>query len=174
MKICLLKIRKKLCHCVIPANTKVTKLSARNIACYLGEHCYGNHAFCMCTFKTDNWPTEYHFARALFGNHDNKIHLLVRPGAMPRLAENLRQRALGMLQAGFSQRRVAGLLRCHPSTILRLRRRFANTGNVLDRPRAGRPRVTTPVQDANILNSHRQNRFRTSAETARRTQGLHG
>ena len=98
----------------------------------------------------------------------------VRTGAMPRLPANMGQRALGMLQAGLSQWRVAVLLHCHSSTITRLYQRFVNTGDVQDRPRTERPRVTTPAQDANILNGHRRNRFRFSTETARGTRGRHG
>ena len=53
-----------------------------------------------------------------------------------------------MLSAGMSKRRIAAALGCHASTILRLNQRLLQTGSVKDRPRTGRPKVTTPAQDA--------------------------
>ena len=58
---------------------------------------------------------------------------------MPRLSNNERNQALGMLRAGISTREVARLFNCHQSTVVRLRQRFQTTNNVSDRPRPGQP-----------------------------------
>jgi hypothetical protein len=64
---------------------------------------------------------------------------------MPRLSNNDRNQALGMLRAG----------------------------NVSDRPRPGQPRVTTDQQDRHIRLQHLRSRFKTAASTARETPGRH-
>jgi hypothetical protein len=46
---------------------------------------------------------------------------------MPRLSNNDRNQALGMLRAGISTREVARLFNCHQSTVVRLRLRFQTT-----------------------------------------------
>jgi hypothetical protein len=53
-----------------------------------------------------------------------------------------RWQAAGMHNGGFSHRRVADHFRVNNSIIVRLMQRFRQTGNVTDRPRAGRPRKT--------------------------------
>ena len=53
-----------------------------------------------------------------------------------------------MLHAGMFTRPIATALGCHSSTILRLNQRLVQTGNVQDRLRTGRPKVTTPAQGA--------------------------
>jgi IS30 family transposase len=62
---------------------------------------------------------------------------------MPRLSNNDRNQALGMLRAGISTREVARLFNCHQSTVVRLRQMFQTTNNMSDRPQPGQPRVTT-------------------------------
>ena len=69
---------------------------------------------------------------------------------MPRLNEQDRGIAIGMLQAGTTATAIARHFRCHVTTITRLRERHQQTGNVRDRQRSGRPRVTTPAQDRHI------------------------
>jgi hypothetical protein len=51
--------------------------------------------------------------------------------------------AVGMHNGGFSHRRAADHFRVNHSIIVRLMQRFRQTGNVTDRPRAGRPRSIT-------------------------------
>ena len=50
-----------------------------------------------------------------------------------------RWQAVGMHNGGFSHRRVSDYFRVNHSIIVRLMQRFRQTGNVTDRPRAGRP-----------------------------------
>ena len=66
---------------------------------------------------------------------------------MPRLNADSRQRALGNLEAGMDARQVARAFGVHVSTIYRLTDRFLQNNNVVDRPRSGRPRVTSQRQD---------------------------
>ena len=61
---------------------------------------------------------------------------------MPRLDENQRLRAIGMIQARQVQNVVARHFGCHRNTILSLWRRFRQSGNTRDRRRSGRPRGT--------------------------------
>lgn len=87
-------------------------------------------------------------------------------GKRPGLSENERQRAIGMLTAGCSQRDIAQEFNVHPSTICRLLNRFRTTGNVSDRQRSGRPRKTTVRQDRFIVTTSRRNRFMAAPRVA--------
>ena len=87
-------------------------------------------------------------------------------GSTPYLAQNrtLKHAAtqgsrLGRLQAEQSQAEVAQHLNVNQSTISRLWTRFQQTGSTADRPRAGRPRATTPAQDCFLRLRHLRNRF---------------
>ncbi|XP_062599508.1 uncharacterized protein LOC134261040 [Saccostrea cucullata] len=91
---------------------------------------------------------------------------------MPRLSENQRNIAVGMLQAGMAQNIVAGHFGVHRNTIQSLWRRFHQSGNTRDRPRSERPRVTSRRQDNHIRLVHLRNRFQTASLTARSIPGL--
>ena len=77
-----------------------------------------------------------------------------------------------MLNAGTSATVVSRHFGCTRKTIERLRRRFRVTGNVADRPRSGKPRLTTDVDDRNIVMQHLRNRRLTAAATGRQ-HGIH-
>ena len=79
---------------------------------------------------------------------------------MPRLNQQNRNQALGMLDGGAGIREVARHFNVDVSTIVRLRRRFNTTGSVADRPRQGGPRVLTPADERFIRLSSLRNRFR--------------
>ena len=85
---------------------------------------------------------------------------------MPRLLEAERNRAIGMLQAGASAVDVSRLFNCSRNTVHELVRRFRLTGNVHDRPRSGRPRVTSQQDDRHIVLTHLRHRFRPATLTA--------
>ena len=93
---------------------------------------------------------------------------------MPRLSEHERSGAIGMLQAGVRVSDVTRHYNCHPSTILRLRDRYQAAGTVKNRPRPGQRKITTRLQDANLLRLHRRFPFRPATVSARRTIGLQG
>lgn len=85
---------------------------------------------------------------------------------MPRLTESERNQAIGMLQkSGVSE--VAAFFNTSLRTIKLLRARLQQTGSVKDRPRSGRPRVTTVAEDRRIRTLHLRNRFKTASHTAR-------
>ena len=84
---------------------------------------------------------------------------------MPRLNNDERNQAIGMLNAGMSATVVLQHFGCTRKTIERLRRPF--TGNVADRPRSGRSRVTTTADDQYIVLQHLRNRRLTSAANGR-------
>ena len=92
---------------------------------------------------------------------------------MPRLSEVERGQAIAMLVQGQGQQQVAAHFGVHIRTIERLVQRLRVTGRVNDRPRSGRPRVTTPRQDRFMTLSHLRNRHLTASETANNTLGSH-
>ena len=91
---------------------------------------------------------------------------------MPRLDENQRLRAIGMLQAGVAQNVVARHFGCHRNTILSLWRQLRQSGNTRNHRRSGRLRVTSRRQDNHIRLVHMRNRFKTSSLTARSITAL--
>ena len=70
--------------------------------------------------------------------------------------------AVGMHNGGFSHRRVAYHFKVNHSIIVRLLQRFRQTGNVTDRPRAGRPHNTTTREDRLISRLAQQRPFSTA------------
>ena len=76
---------------------------------------------------------------------------------MPRLNNDERNQAIGMLNAGTSATVVSRHFGCTRRTIERLRRRSRVTENVADSPRSGRPRVTTAADDRYIVLQHLRN-----------------
>ena len=91
---------------------------------------------------------------------------------MPRLNNDERNQANGMLNAGMSATVVSRHFGCTRKTIERLRRRLRVTGNVADRLLSGRPRVTTAADDRYIVLQHQHKRRFTAAATGRQG-GIH-
>ena len=85
---------------------------------------------------------------------------------MARLTAQRRERAIGMLEMGATHAHVAQTLGCHRTTISRLVQRFRHTGQTSDRPRSGRPKVTTPREDRYLRTLHLRNRFLTVTSSA--------
>ena len=92
---------------------------------------------------------------------------------MPRLSNDECNRAVTMLLQGATQQKVATALGVHQTTVHRLQGRLVQFGNTNDRPRSGRPRVTTARQDRLMRLAHLCNRTRTAVETAITTPGTH-
>ena len=84
---------------------------------------------------------------------------------MAHLTTEQRLIIIGRLQTGQSQSVVARQFNVVRSTISRLWRRFQETGSVADRPRSGRPRVTTPANDRFIRLRHLRNRLASASST---------
>ena len=66
---------------------------------------------------------------------------------MPRLSRQQREQAIGRLHAGQAARLIANAFNCSTRTIERLRQRYNAANSTMDRPRSGRPQVTTPRQN---------------------------
>ena len=85
-------------------------------------------------------------------HHDRSLHesghLVSAPSiSMPRLSNLEKARAIGQVEAGVPQNQVAALFGVSPGTISKLKAKFRETGDVKDRPRSGRPKMTTPQED---------------------------
>ena len=91
---------------------------------------------------------------------------------MPRLNNVVRNQAIAMLNAGMSANVVLRHFGCTRKTIERLPRRFRVKINVADRPRSGRPRLTTAADDRYIVLRYVRNRRLTAAATGRQ-YGIH-
>ena len=85
---------------------------------------------------------------------------------MPRLSENKRNQAIGMLQAGAMVNDVAQHFRCSRQTIHNFNTRFLITCYVRDRPRPGQRRVTSQLDDHYNTLTHLRNRFLPATATA--------
>ena len=68
--------------------------------------------------------------------------------------------AIGRLHAGQSKRVTANYFNCSIRTTDRLQIRFNATNSTNDRPRSGRPQVTTPRQNRAIVRHHLMNALR--------------
>jgi transposase len=91
---------------------------------------------------------------------------------MPRLRQNDRERAVGIVQPGMTHQAVADHSNVSRITILRLMIRLRQTGRTNDRPRNGMPRVTSQHQDRHLRLFHPRNSMITTEETARIIPGL--
>ena len=78
----------------------------------------------------------------------------------------------GMLNAGMLVTVVSRHFGCTRKIIEHLRRRFRVTGNLADRSRSVRPRVTAATNDRYIVLQHLRNRRLTAAATGRH-YGIH-
>ena len=92
---------------------------------------------------------------------------------MPRIPNNLLERAIGMFDVGMSTEHVARHVWCSSRAIRNLRIRFRTIGSTNELQRRGPPRVTTRGQDRYITNTHLRSRFQTANATAANTSGLH-
>ena len=94
---------------------------------------------------------------------------------MPRLSLVVdKAHAIGQLQVGVHQDVVGATFGVHQSTICRWTGEFRETGDVKDRPRSGRPRVTTPVEDRYIRLLALRDQRMSSRVIQTRLAGRHG
>ena len=89
---------------------------------------------------------------------------------MPRLSYAERYEAIGMLR-NSPVSVVAAHFNTTRRTIQLLQARMNQTGTVTDRPRTGRPKITTAADDRGIRTLHLRDRFRTASHTARTFHG---
>lgn len=96
-------------------------------------------------------------------NIQTGIHKIFSPCnliKMPRLNFENRNRIVALLDIRLSQNDVGNQFNVSRSTIIRLVRRYRETGGVQNRPRSGAPRVTTHRQDVYIHQRHLRNPFK--------------
>ena len=93
------------------------------------------------------------------------IQFILQRTNMVPLTKDQRNNALGLLQAGQTQTQVARHFNVSQSTISKLLARYQAPGSVADRPRWGRPRVTTAVEDRFIRLRHLVDRFISASST---------
>ena len=92
---------------------------------------------------------------------------------MPRIPSNLRERAIGIFDAGMSTEHVEKHVGSFSRAIRNLRIGFRTKGSINDLPRRGRPRVKTRDQYRYIMNTYLRNRFQSATLTPANTPGLH-
>eukprot|EP00063_Salmo_salar_P088287 XP_014063122.1 PREDICTED: uncharacterized protein LOC106609167 [Salmo salar] len=119
-----------------------------------------------CIVATVSWEIESHIRRAQQNQPDPEKKI-------PMIPAHLHELGLGMLQGGMRTADVARAINSNVRTVRRRRQRCRETGQTADRPRSGRPRVTTPAQDRYIRTSHLRDRHRMATTTARVTPGTH-
>ena len=78
---------------------------------------------------------------------------------MPRIPQNLRERAIGILNAGITMNAFAMNIGFFYSCYSTPQAIFQTTGRTEDPPRSERPHVTTRGQDRHIRNTHLRNRY---------------
>ena len=100
-----------------------------------------------------------------------KIRIFTRT-SMPRLRQNDRERAVGMVQPGMTHQAVAYHSNVSRITMLRLMISLRQTGRTNDRPRNDMPRVTSQRQIRHLRLFHLRNSMITAEDTARRIPGL--
>ena len=92
---------------------------------------------------------------------------------MPRLTDEQRNQAIGMLESQVTVSEVARRFNTSRPTIYKLQTRVQVTGTVRDTPRSGRPCVTNQAEDRHLRVVHLRNRFKTASSTAREWTGQH-
>ena len=94
---------------------------------------------------------------AIKGSHSTlAVTNVLDTATMPRLTAAQREWAIGRLTAGDDPKTVAEAFNIYFTTVYRLQQRFVARGVTDDRPRSGRPRVTTPRQDRQIFCRHQR------------------
>ena len=95
-------------------------------------------------------------------------------GCRPGLSINDRNIAFELLLGGARASDVARRFGYTERTIYHLQQRVRQTGSVNDRPRSGRPRITTPWEDRYIVTSSRRHRLMTATKLMQRLRQATG
>lgn len=94
---------------------------------------------------------------------------------MGKTTEGQRWRAVGMHQAGLNAPAIGRALDIPARTVRGIIARYReNPDSVRDRPRSGRPRITTDRQDRRLTTDARRNRFQSLEVLRYRWRHLHG
>ena len=77
---------------------------------------------------------------------------------MQRISMVNRALMVGQYQQGATMQAIANRFHVSKSSVCEIIRKHRETGDVVDRPRSGRPRVTTHREDVNIQTNTARNR----------------
>ncbi|XP_055910692.1 jerky protein homolog-like [Eupeodes corollae] len=69
-----------------------------------------------------------------------------------------------LIEEGYSQREIATRLKTSKGVVHRTIQRYSSTGGFKDKPRSGRPRVTTKTEDLHIITISKRSRKKTASE----------
>lgn len=83
---------------------------------------------------------------------------------MPRLTEEQKSIIFTRIRDGKSIRQIAAELHVSKNTILSAKQKIMEYGNIVERPKAGRPKVSTPNQDHELVQFLRDNPFQTAVK----------
>ncbi|XP_055910544.1 uncharacterized protein LOC129944907 [Eupeodes corollae] len=75
-----------------------------------------------------------------------------------------RSAIMTLIKEGYSQREIATKLKISKGAVHRTIRRYSSTGGFKDKPRSGRPRVTTKTEDLHIITISKRSRKKTAPE----------
>jgi transposase len=97
-----------------------------------------------------------------------------KPRKLGYLTVGERQQVLLLKNLGYSEKDIALCLGCSKKTAYRTLKKFKETGNLLNKPKSGRKRNTTPEIDKEIKDLCNEDRSRTSTQiTAMLKQKYH-
>ncbi len=85
----------------------------------------------------------------------------------PRLTDRAKIEAIAMKKRGCSYSEIAETLGTSKSTIHNIIQRFEETGNVKERARSGRPKISTPTDDRILVRIAKKNRRLPSHQLAK-------
>ena len=85
-----------------------------------------------------------------------------------------RFRAVVLIEDGYSYRDVGTQLSISHKTVFRLVKKRRETGSIVDKPRIGRPKVTTEREDRILVRKSSSDRRLTSPELRARMEDDHG
>lgn len=89
---------------------------------------------------------------------------------MPRLTVEERTAAIKMIENGDQIKDVAKFFKVSTLTISKLKKRFAETGSVLDRQRSGRPKKLDMTDESKITKMSKANPFFTARQVKNNTE----
>ncbi|XP_055923243.1 uncharacterized protein LOC129953804 [Eupeodes corollae] len=85
-------------------------------------------------------------------------------GKVKELTIETRSAIMTLIEEDYSQREIATKLKISKGAVHRTIQRYSSTGGFKDKPRSGRPRVTTKTGDLHIITISMRSRKKTAPE----------
>lgn len=89
---------------------------------------------------------------------NNVVDLRITMGRRANISQEKRAQIYALHQAGFSVRNIARRVNCGKSAVQTAIQRYEESGSNRDRPRSGRPRVSSARDDAYLIQIARRRR----------------